>query len=151
MTRILSLTNKIMMKLAYSALFLFLSSSFSHLHAQQAQKAFAYNGKHKEWVATLLTRVPEWKTPGADGSGAKPPVVKAKACIRDTYVAAAVAYAWAAEAYARQEEDNKAAVAADKMYHELEKAEELCSDVPVLPGGKCDTEHIYRCGELKKH
>ena len=69
--------------------------------------------------------------------------------MRDKYVAAAVLYAWAAECYARNEEDSKAADAAEKMYQQLKAAQDLCSDAPSIgPARDCDTERTYKCGEL---
>jgi hypothetical protein len=112
-------------------------------------QSFKYNGKHSDWVRKLLTRVGGWECPSNDGESGTPPKVKAKTCNRDHAVAAAVQYAWAAECYARNEEDSKAQSAAEKMYKELELAQAYCSDTPSFAGaGECDTMRIFGCGEL---
>lgn len=120
----------------------------SNANSETAQ-SFTYNGKHSDWVRKLLTRVGGWKCPANASESGTPPKVKAEECSRDASVAAAVLYAWAAECYARNEEDSKAEEAAEQMYKRLESVQELCSGAPsVGGGGKCDTEDIFGCGEL---
>lgn len=111
-------------------------------------QSFTYKGKHSEWVSKLLTRVGGWKCPANASDGGAPPSVDAEECMRDKYVAAAVLYAWAAECYARNEEDSKAADAAANMYKQLQEAQSFCSNAPTVGGGGCDTTDIYKCGEL---
>jgi hypothetical protein len=112
-------------------------------------QSFTYRGKHSEWVSKLLTRAGGWKCPANASDRGAPPTVKAEECMRDKYVAAAVLYAWAAECYARNEEDAKAADAAERMYEQLKSTQGLCSDAPSIgPSRECDTERIYDCGEL---
>jgi hypothetical protein len=112
-------------------------------------QSFTYNGKHGDWVRKLLTRVGGWKCPANASDSGAPPSVKADECMRDKYVAAAVLYAWAAECYARNEEDSKAQDAAEHMIEQLKSAQGLCSDAPSIgPARDCDTERIYACGEL---
>jgi len=107
-----------------------------------------YSGEHSEWVGKLLDRSGEFRCPAADGSdGGSPPKVATNACMRDKYVAAGVLYAWAAECYARSEQDNKAVRAAKSMIEQLQNAEQLCSG---SRGGGCDTDDVYKCGELGK-
>ena len=111
---------------------------------------FKYSGRHSDWVRKLLTRVGGWRCPSNASDSGAPPTVKAEECMRDKYVAAAVLYAWAAECYTRQEEDSKAADAADHMYEELKKAKGLCSDAPSFGFGtktECDTIKIFGCDE----
>jgi hypothetical protein len=112
-------------------------------------QSFTYHGRYSEWVRKLLTRVGGWKCPANAGDSGAPPKVKAQECMRDKYVAAAVLYAWAAECYARNEEDSKAEGAAVQMYENLKGADGLCSDAPsVGPPTECDTIRIFDCGEL---
>jgi len=95
-----------------------------------------YNGKHSDWVRKLLTRVGGWKCPANAADSGTPPTVKADECMRDKYVTAAVLYAWAAECYTRNEEDTKAADAADYMYKQLKSADfaaMLRASVPAEP------------------
>lgn len=112
----------------------------------------SYRGKHSDWVARLLARTGGYSCPDPAGEGGRPPRVRAEECMRDQYVAAAVAYAWAAECYAQNEEDNKAQEAAIQMYENLKSAQSLCSDAPTFsfggPPKPCDTERIFRCGEI---
>ena len=111
---------------------------------------FTYNGRHSDWVRKLLTRVGGWRCPSNASDSGGPPSVKAEECMRDKYVAAAVLYAWAAECYARNEEDSKAQDAADHMYEELKNAKGLCSDAPSFGFGtktECDTIKIFGCDE----
>ena len=111
-------------------------------------QSFTYNGRHSDWVRKLLTRVGSWRCPSNASDSGAPPSVKAEECTRDTYVAAAVLYAWAAECYARQEEDSKAGDAADQMYENLKNAKSLCSDAPSIgPARDCDTLQIFGCDE----
>ncbi len=110
-------------------------------------ETFTYNGRHGDWVRKLLGKVGAWKCPANASDSGTPPSVKVDACMRDKYVAAAVLYAWAAECYARQQEDAKAGEAADQMYENLKSAKGLCSDAPSVGGGSCDTEKIFSCDE----
>ncbi|HEV8587994.1 MAG TPA: hypothetical protein VGQ72_03905 [Pyrinomonadaceae bacterium] len=113
-----------------------------------AMENFTYNGRHSDWVRKLLTRVGSWRCPSNASDSGAPPSVKAEECTRDTYVAAAVLYAWAAECYARQEEDSKAGDAADQMYENLKNAKSMCSDAPSIgPARDCDTLRIFGCDE----
>ena len=113
-----------------------------------AIQSFTYNGRHSDWVRKLLTRVGSWRCPSNASDSGAPPSVKAEECTRDTYVAAAVLYAWAAECYARQEEDSKAGDAADQMYEQLKNAKSMCSDAPSIgPSRDCDTIKIFGCDE----
>jgi len=110
-------------------------------------ESFTYKGSNSDWVGKLLTRVSGWKCPAHGADKGSPPQVKADACMRDTYVAAAVVYAWAAECYARQEEDSKATAMADEMRKQLKEAQALCSDKAPIGGGRaCGTLKIYPCG-----
>jgi hypothetical protein len=113
-------------------------------------ETFTYKGKHNDWVRKLLTRVGSWRCPANASDSGAPPTVKAEECMRDKYVAAAVLYAWAAECYARQEEDSKATEAAEGMYQQLKEAKGLCSDAPSFGFGRrteCDTIKIFGCDE----
>ncbi len=102
---------------------------------------FQYTGTNAAWVVRLLQRV-GW-------TGGDSPRISGD-CIRDQYVAAAVAYAWAAESYARANNSTNATNMANNMMGELRKAQMLCSDsTPVIPGaGTCSTLNIFQCGEL---
>ena len=108
-----------------------------------------YKGRHADWVGKLLDRAGTWQCPASPDDRGTPPKVKAEQCQRDAYVAAAVLYAWAAECYANQSENDKAEAAADQMYENLKQAQGLCSNAPTFGGASsCDTESVYRCGEL---
>jgi hypothetical protein len=104
--------------------------------------AGSYSGPHADWVSKLLSRSGSWSCPS------KAPKVKADACARDTSVAAAVMYAWAAECYAQRGEKSRAAAHAEQMYENLQSANSLCSNAPSVGGGSCDTERIFDCGEM---
>jgi hypothetical protein len=109
-----------------------------------------YSGPHREWVDRLLTRVSDWNCPSSpSASDARPPRIKADACVRDAYVAAAVLQAWAAECYSRFDQDTRASQAASAMATELDRADSMCSDAPSVGSGTCDTSRIYRCGERR--
>ena len=115
-------------------------------------QSFTYHGRYSEWVRKLLTRVGGWKCPANASDSGAPPKVKAEECMRDKYVAAAVLYAWAAECYARNEDDSKAEEAAEEMYKNLKNASDMCSDAPTFnfggPRRDCDTLRLFNCGEL---
>jgi len=73
-----------------------------------------------------------------------PNVPVGTSCIRDTYVAAAVNYAWAAEAYYRLGKYDQAAAAAVQMNENLQYARALCGGTGV-GGGDCRTFSIFPC------
>jgi hypothetical protein len=124
-------------------------ASIADARVESSPPAYTYSGPHSDWVHRLLDRVGGWSCPEPGSDAAQPPKVRAEECIRDAYVAAAVQYAWAAECYARNEEDAKAGEAAKMMYEQLTNAQSLCSDAPTFAGASsCDTEKIFRCGEL---
>jgi hypothetical protein len=127
------------------------SGAFGVAPLKGSAASSTYSGPHSEWVGRLLDRAPDWRCPSSpSASDAQPPQVKATSCTRDTYVAAAVLQAWAAECYARFEQDARAARAAKDMIGELDNAQNLCdsSGRPTIGGGgSCDTDRIYRCGE----
>lgn len=110
-----------------------------------SDKHVDYSGPHKEDVGKLLSAVKGWRTNSSlttnDGIPPEVPV----SCIRDTYVAAAVSYAWAAEAYYRLGYTDKAEEMAGLMDENLYTVKQLCSNGPVVGGGSCDTEEIYPC------
>ncbi len=111
-------------------------------------QSFTYSGAHNDWVRKLLTRAGGWQCPANASDSGTTPTVKAQECQRDANVAAAVLYAWAAECYSRQQEASKAQDAAGEMYKQLQAAQEFCSDAASMGGKRCDTEGIYKCGEL---
>jgi len=122
--------------------------SSSVVEANEFQR-YTYHGRYSEWVRKLLTRVGGWKCPANASDSGAPPKVKAEECMRDKYVAAAVLYAWAAECYARNEEDSKAEEAAEEMYKNLKSADGMCSNAPSIgPPTECDTIRIFGCNEL---
>jgi hypothetical protein len=110
----------------------------------------SYSGSYASDVSLLLSRVSGWKTNSCltcnDGI---PPTVKIGTnCVRDTYVAAAVNYAWAAESYARLGKSTDASSMAVRMNTELQRARALCSNGPVFGGSSgitCQTLSIYSC------
>jgi hypothetical protein len=72
------------------------------------------------------------------------------ACQRDTYVCAAVLYAWAAEQYSQRGnpgDKEKAVEAAQTMHQQLMNAKNLCSTSPNASNcsNSCKTFSIYPC------
>lgn len=88
----------------------------------------------------ILSKVGPWSCPNT------PPQVKLGECIRDTHVAAAAMYAWAAECYTQQGETVKAESSISQMNKELSTAHSYCSSAPSVAGAKqCATLNIYPC------
>lgn len=122
-----------------------------------AETATAYQGPHSEWVHKLLERAGPWTCPLPGDAPGGNPEVEANFCQRDGYVAAALAYAWAAECYARNEENTNAVEQAKRMREELLQSEELCSvcDADLkqkygkIPDGyQCGTDALFGCCEI---
>lgn len=107
----------------------------------------AYQGSNASIVRDLLSKVSGWRTPScANCNDGIPPTVNIGTnCIRDTYVAAAVNYAWAAESYYRLGDTSKAAAMINLMNQSLQYARNLCSSAPGVGGGNCLTFSIYPC------
>jgi hypothetical protein len=119
------------------------------------EAGFSYSGKYAEEVKHLLghERCPAWKTgPNEDGTPLVPPDFKLPegGAVRDTYVAAATAQAWAAEAYARMGQKGKAENAAKMMMTSLKSATDLCGDGPVVGEEKKIVTGYIECNWLKK-
>ncbi|WP_395146240.1 hypothetical protein [Armatimonas sp.] len=75
----------------------------------------------------------------------------AKPCIRDAYVASAMAKAWGAEASARIGSSN-ATTYASSMMEDLRSAAELCGPAPTVDGTKpCRTNVYVDCTWLKNN
>ena len=108
--------------------------------------AVRYKGASETVVRQLLSRVSGWKTPSCTScNDGMPPDVKINNnCIRDTYVAAAVAYAWAIESYYRLGETARAAALVPQMNENLQNARNLCGNSTVNLGS-CITMYIYGC------
>lgn len=106
-----------------------------------------YTGSYDQNVRSLLSKVSGWQTPSSlNASDAVAPNVPVGTnCIRDTYVAAAVNFAWAAESYYRLGETARAAEMAANMQTQLNNARSLCSNAPGIGGGDCRTFSIYPC------
>jgi uncharacterized protein len=104
------------------------------------------------WVDRILERVGSWSCPSSvSAQDGNPPQVNANACMRDQYVKAAVLHAWAAKCYAGAERDNTARKELKAMFDSLQAAQDMCSTHPIVTFGPvtpCDTERVYRCGEL---
>jgi TPR repeat protein len=119
---------------------------------QMPRDSGSYYGSNMEWVRRLLSRVSPGTCPSSmSAQDGNPPRVKANECMCDQYVKAAVLHAWAAQCYAQQDHDNTAQQEVSVMMASLQDAQNLCSDHPILtfaPVTPCDTEQIYRCGEL---
>ncbi len=109
----------------------------------------SYKGSYQTQVSLLLTKVKGWSTPTCltcNGSAKLPEVSIGTNCIRDTYVSAAIQYAWAAESYYRLNEISKATTAANTMMEQLNVAKSLCSSGGIGIGGStCKTFTIYPC------
>src|SRR4051812_21697957 len=104
-----------------------------------------YAGTYQNEVRHLLGRVSGWRTSSnAQTDGGVPPNVSiGSGCIRDTYVAAAVNYAWAAESYYRLNSSNAASMAAN-MRSQLNNANQLCSN--ASSGGVKNLWALRPCG-----
>jgi hypothetical protein len=109
-----------------------------------------YSGIYKDEVYKLLSRSKPWRTPSCktgESDGATPSIHSDGTCIRDTYVDAAIQFAWAAESYWRAGSTTKAEESATYARNQLNVANSLCSDVPVPdPGIHCNTLEIWPCG-----
>lgn len=106
----------------------------------------SYQGNSAAVVKQLLDRVSGWKTASCltcnDGV---PPKVNINAnCQRDSYVAAAVNYAWAIESYYRLGETANISSLVTKMNQSLQYARNLCGPSTVN-AGSCYTLSIYGC------
>jgi hypothetical protein len=103
----------------------------------RAQSAVTYDGVAAREVRHLLSRVEGWKVPSCATctDGVTPSIRMNKNSQRDAYVAAAVTYAWAAEAYHRLGNAAKAKESAEGAKKSLEQANELCSGSPSNSGG----------------
>jgi len=121
---------------------------------QQASSSsgFASPPPTSPWVDKLLGRAGSGSCPSSVSSqDGIPPEVKANECMRDRYVKAAVLHAWAAKCYMGAERDNTARKEIKAMFENLQAAQDMCSTHPMVffgPVTPCDTERIYRCGEL---
>lgn len=102
---------------------------------------YKYNGIHAEKVQMLLSRITGWNETTA------PPCINMirPGCQRDSYVCAAISYAWAAEMHARQGDFNTATYEAREMMNNLSMADQLCGGSPPPSGGVCGTWSIYPC------
>ncbi len=96
----------------------------------------------------LLSRVGSWSLPSCRycSDGRPPQVAVGNGCMRDTYVAAAALYAWAAASYAKTGLPDEATYARQTMMGELQKADQLCSNSPSFGGSSCKTLTIWPCG-----
>lgn len=110
-----------------------------------------YTGSYQSEVITLLSRTKPWKTPSCIigvSDGIAPKIFSdGNGCIRDTYVDAAIQYAWAAEAAYRFERYSEANDYATQVHSNLNNANSLCSNVPV-PGPApytCNTFTVWPC------
>jgi hypothetical protein len=105
-----------------------------------------YAGTYQNEVRHLLNRVSGWRTStNAQTDGGVPPNVSIGAgCIRDTYVAAAVNYAWAAESYYRLNSANASPMAAN-MRSQLNSGNSLCSNASSGGLNNCRTLSIWGC------
>lgn len=112
--------------------------------------SWRYAGPDHQVVRQLLTRVDGWSVPACDScAGMDTPRVRVEPrCDRDGSVAAAVQYAWAAEAYAAVGRDDRALAAAEKMRRQLDNARSACiiaSGRNATPPGSCATVAIWPC------
>jgi TPR repeat protein len=112
-----------------------------------------YSGQYADWVRRLLSRVGTYKCPSSvSAQDGTPPNVQVDSTNgRDLLVKAAVLNAWAAECYAEQEHDNEAQAQALMMMTNLQSAQSLCSNAPIISNGPVAppaTWSIYQCGEL---
>lgn len=105
-----------------------------------------YQGSYEGEVRHLLNRVNGWRTSSnAQTDGGVPPNVSiGAACIRDTYVAAAVQYAWAAESYYRLRLAQAASMA-EEVHNNLLYANSLCSSASGGGLNNCRTLSLWGC------
>lgn len=115
----------------------------------QSATDVTYSGASSRYVQYLLSHVPDWKVPtcATCTDGVTPTVRINKNSQRDTYVAAAVTYAWGAEAYSRLGETEKAEESAGQVKTLLDQADALCSEAPAADGGGSglQTLRIWPC------
>ncbi|MGQ0642611.1 MAG: hypothetical protein ACT4P6_17855 [Gemmatimonadaceae bacterium] len=105
-----------------------------------------YVGLYQGEVRRLLSGVSGWRTSrnAATDGGVPPNVSIGAACIRDTYVAAAVQYAWAAESYYRLNHSSAGSMAA-QMHSNLLSANGLCSSATGAAINNCRTLSLWGC------
>lgn len=105
-----------------------------------------YRGPHAADVRHLLGRAGAWRTSrdGRTDAGTPPAAPIGAGCIRDTYVAAAVQHAWAAESYYRLG-DSAAAEMAGAARADLDRAERLCPGAAGEGPGRCESLALWAC------
>lgn len=93
-----------------------------------------YRGPYQEEVRSLLDAAPGWRTPadleGDPGRSPIPPT--GLGCLHDTYQAAALQLAWAAESYYRLRHDAARSMAT-AMHAQLRHADTSCDPSPGSP------------------
>jgi hypothetical protein len=106
----------------------------------------SYNGNSASVVKQLLEKVNGWKTPSCTtcSDGVPPKVNINSNCQRDSYVAAAVNYAWAIESYYRLGQTSNVPSLVTNMNQNLQYARNLCGS-STINYGSCYTLNIYGC------
>ncbi len=105
-----------------------------------------YRGSHRREIRYLLDHAAAWRTSRdtrTDG-GVPPSVPIGRGCIRDTYVAAAVQHAWAAESYYRLRHPGAARMAV-AVRGELDRADALCAGAEREGPDRCETLDLWGC------
>jgi hypothetical protein len=105
-----------------------------------------YQGNSAATVRDLLSKVQGWRTAScANCNDGIPPKVNINPnCQRDTHVASAVQFAWAAESSYRLGNTAQAATLVSKMNESLQAARALCGP-STINLGSCLTLSIFPC------
>ncbi len=113
--------------------------------------ATPYAGPNADVARFLLQHASGWTVSATMSANHPPQHPASAACQRDTYVWAATAAAWAANAHTAVGNEEAAKSDAQLMMDTLRKVPPLCSNaVTVAPGTPCDTEWLT-CEWLKEH
>jgi hypothetical protein len=106
-----------------------------------------YNGTYSSEIKSLLTKTRPWRTPACPGgSDFQFPRDPGSICLRDDFVNAAVKAAFAAETQWRAGKTAQAEELAKTVRYSLDRADELCSNKPVVgTGTTCTTLEIWPC------
>lgn len=106
-----------------------------------------YNGSYSAEIRTLLMKTKPWRTPACPGgSDFQFPRVPGEICIRDQFVIGAVKTAFTAETQWRAGKTAQAEELAKIVRYNLDRADELCSNKPVVATGvTCTTLEIWPC------
>ncbi|WP_394793701.1 hypothetical protein [Armatimonas sp.] len=117
----------------------------------------SYSGTNSSQVAYLISKLSaagisfKYQTSASDTSGVSPNIARlTEPCLRDAYVASAMAFAWAAENASRIGSAS-AASHVQSMMKSLRDAADLCSSSPTVGSGTCSTLSYVSCEWLSSN